>query len=547
MPASSDRRHPSRTRAAAPAPWSSDLDYLRAELEWIEARCERLALERLAVRVASPDYHPSFGDPVSKIDRASLPRRVAEAHELEKTMRVVVDERLAAHRAKGAELALDRLCRTHGLDDFERTVVLLAAAPCISRRLEREFGRIETEDMPVLTVDATFAFAELDFAERVARRGSFARRSRLVANDLIAAPATGRFASPKELLSAEVEIRPRTFAFLLGERGLGDELADLACVEEPCASIEQVVLPEKDKRRIVSLLDGHAAYLAARARWGLDQAIPYGRAALMLFHGAPGTGKTMAAHAVAQRLGKRVLLVDVPTFVESQDAGRFLPGLFREARLQDAVLFFDECETLFESRRRGNNVLMTTLLTELERFDGVAVLATNLPELLDEALDRRILLRVRFASPSREAREAIWRGLLPPSVPLAPDVDLAALAERYEMAGGYIKNAVLLAVSRAAHEAGEAGVITHAMLDEAASEQCAREGADPEGSIAQVPRARRSDLVLDRAAGDQLDELIAAARSRRTVLERWGLGAHLSYGKGIAALLHGEPGTGKTL
>ena len=80
----------------------------------------------------------------------------------------------------------------------------------------------------------------------------------------------------------------------------------------------------------------------------------------------------MTAHAIARHMGKRVLNVDIPTFMEHHDAERFLPGLFREARLQDAILFFDECEVLFGDRRAGN-VLMTLLLTEIERFEGVAV------------------------------------------------------------------------------------------------------------------------------------------------------------------------------
>jgi SpoVK/Ycf46/Vps4 family AAA+-type ATPase len=342
-------------------------------------------------------------------------------------------------------------------------------------------------------------------------------------------------------------LRGRTLSFLLGDTGLGDELADLATVETPLASFDRLVLPAHDKARILRVVETHDRVRAARSAWGLDDTVGYGRGALLLFHGAPGTGKTMAAHAVAARLGKRVLAVDIPTFVQHAEAGRFIPGLFREARLQDALLFFDECETLFESRSRGN-ALMTLLLTEIERFEGVAILATNLPQRLDEALDRRILVRVRFGEPDAEAREAIWRGLLPNTAPLAPDVDLAALAARFDLAGGYIKNAVLAAAARAVHEAGDAApTITQAMLIDAAREQGERGGGDDDEAPPEVPRARLADVVLTPDVRREVEELVAAARSRRTVLERWGIGAHFAHGKGLAALFHGAPGTGKTL
>jgi SpoVK/Ycf46/Vps4 family AAA+-type ATPase len=311
-------------------------------------------------------------------------------------------------------------------------------------------------------------------------------------------------------------------------------------------TLDQVVIKDEDKRRILSVVEHHDQYLAARKAWGFDDRIRYGRGVLMLFYGVPGTGKTMTAHGIAQTLGKRVLNVDIPTFIANREAGRFLPGLFREARLRDAVIFFDECETLFGDRRQGNT-LMTALLTELERFEGVAILATNLPEALDEALNRRILVKVRFPKPDREAREEIWRRHLPPEAPLADDVDIATLASRFEMTGGFIKNAVLMAVAEAVHTGGDSPQIKMAHLEGAARAQMARP-SDSDADLNMVqPKVRLADVILPKKLTGRVEELITAARNRRTVLERWGIGSHLSYGRGISALFYGEPGTGKTL
>lgn len=539
---------PATPEGAALAPWPSDLAYLQAELGWIEARCERLIVERRALGSDS-DGAPrgvfARGDrdePSPSVARTRLPA----ARALEEQLRAAIDARLALHRAGAASLALDRLVEAHGLSDLERLTLLLAAAPCVSRRFENLYAGFESEQQPSLTVDAVFSFAGLSFEERIRHRATFGPRGTLIAKDLIEAPYRGRHTAPKELLGTEIVVRGRTLSYLLGDTGLGDELATLASVETPLVGFDRLVLPEAEKARILRVIDTHDRVRVARTEWGLDDVVGYGRGALLLFHGAPGTGKTMAAHAVAARLGKRVLSVDVPTFLGHAEAGHFIPGLFREARLQSALLFFDECETLFESRARGN-ALMTMLLTELERFEGIAILATNLPQRLDEALDRRILVRIRFPEPDPESREAIWRGLLPPTVPLAPDVDLGALASGFDLVGGYIKNAVLAAAARAVHEAGESAPrITQAMLLDAAREQGERGVGDDEAPP-EVPRARLGDVVLTPEVRRDVDELVAAARSRRTVLERWAIGAHFQHGKGLAALFHGAPGTGKTL
>ena len=74
--------------------------------------------------------------------------------------------------------------------------------------------------------------------------------------------------------------------------------------------------------------------------------------------------------------------------------------IFREAKIQDAVVFFDECESLFETRSHGVSQV-ASLLTEIERFEGVLILATNRPHDMDEAMHRRIALTIEFPRPVR--------------------------------------------------------------------------------------------------------------------------------------------------
>jgi SpoVK/Ycf46/Vps4 family AAA+-type ATPase len=105
------------------------------------------------------------------------------------------------------------------------------------------------------------------------------------------------------------------------------------------------------------------------------------------------------------------------------------------------------------------------LLTELEKYEGVCILATNRKVSLDPALERRISLKIEFDRPDRTERQQIWRRLIPEKLPLGGDVDVAALAE-HDLSGGEIKNAVLNA-ARLALTRGATGPLTHADFKEA--------------------------------------------------------------------------------
>jgi SpoVK/Ycf46/Vps4 family AAA+-type ATPase len=569
--AKSDKRL-SRVVTVEPTAYSCNLDYLQDELRWIEARAARLVTVRRLEMLDAADGDPASrtwpGEEDSAISPRVLKRRLRDLTREEARLRAEIDARRAvpgdvqpdAAVAPAADaddaaladaavpprgLAIDRLAEIYALDDFERAVLLLASAPCFSRRFDELYGELDADGVGNgLTVEVIFNFLEVSFAERIRRRTVFAPAGRLASNDLVAVSMGGRYMAPKDLLTADVDISARTFSLLLGEEALSDDFLEFSSVEEPRTNLAQVVINEEDKQRILSVVERHDDYLAKRKAWGFDDVIGYGRGVLMLFHGPPGTGKTMTAHAIANHVGKRILNVDLPAFVGHIEADRYLPALFREARLQNAILFFDECEVLFGQRQAGN-LLMTMLLSEIERFEGIAILATNLPEAMDEALDRRILIKVRFPQPDRQARLEIWRKHLPEAAPLSPDIDLEALADRFEMTGGYIKNAVLVAVADAVHRGGDTPEITMEHLESAARQQLDRP-LDDDGAMVR-PKVRLDDVVLPPTLRGKVDELIDAARSLRTVLHRWGIGAHLTYGKGVSALFFGEPGTGKTL
>jgi SpoVK/Ycf46/Vps4 family AAA+-type ATPase len=207
--------------------------------------------------------------------------------------------------------------------------------------------------------------------------------------------------------------------------------------------------------------------------WGLAER-HRGTAGLAFhFAGPPGTGKTIAAEAIAATLGRRLLVVRYAE-LESRWVGqtqKHVAAVFRDAVKADAVLFFDEADAIAARRftglsqgyEREANAVVNVLLNEVERFPGVVIFATNLAANLDPAFERRIRTHIRFDLPGPVEREKIWRAQLHATkTPLAADVDFKALADRYPRSGGDIKNAVLKAAQLATFEPGpDSGKVIH--------------------------------------------------------------------------------------
>ena len=228
-------------------------------------------------------------------------------------------------------------------------------------------------------------------------------------------------------------------------------------------SFDDVILPAATRRSLETALSQVTQHDLIFNRWGLGERHPTGLALAFNFAGPPGTGKTICAEAIAHSLGRRLLLVRYSE-LESMWMGetpKNIAGIFSKARDEQAVLFFDEADAIATRRstsiddgiQRESNTIVSVLLQELDSYSGVVIFATNLAANFDPAFERRIRTHVLFEMPGEAEREQIWRVQLHPSrTPLANDVDFKALAQRYEVSGGDIRNAVLKAALAAAAE-----------------------------------------------------------------------------------------------
>ncbi len=239
---------------------------------------------------------------------------------------------------------------------------------------------------------------------------------------------------------------------------------DLVLGDDVIADIKEFIARVQHRRRVYD-------------EWGFGRKVAKGLGLSALFAGPPGTGKTMVAGIIADALQLDLYQVDLSKVVSKWigETEKNLGGLFEAAEAGHAILLFDEADSLFAKRTqvqssndRYANLEVNYLLQRMEAFSGITILTTNNETAVDEAFTRRLSLKVDFPVPERDERETLWRRMIPSQAALADDVDFEMLAHRFEMTGGYIKNAAVRAAFLAAADGTS---ISNALLVRAAKSE----------------------------------------------------------------------------
>ena len=196
----------------------------------------------------------------------------------------------------------------------------------------------------------------------------------------------------------------------------------------------EVILAPETRRMFEEAIGAMRHHKTIYTDWGFETVDPMGRNMILNLYGPPGTGKTLAAEALAGTLKRKYIHIGISE-LESKyvgDTAKNIVSAFKAATAENALLFFDEADTLLGARLSSVtqgidneiNAMRSTLLIELERFNGIVVFATNFAKNYDSAFVSRIRYHIEFKLPDLESRKQLWNRLLVTGAPLEEDRDL---------------------------------------------------------------------------------------------------------------------------
>jgi len=229
--------------------------------------------------------------------------------------------------------------------------------------------------------------------------------------------------------------------------------------EEPKWSLDEIILPDDVKNQILDV----ATYADNSHRvfelWGFKKTHKFSRRIGINLYGAPGTGKTMAAHAIAKNLGRKILIVNYAD-IESKFVGETPKNIrkaFEAAQKSNSILFFDEADAILSKRVTNMtqavdvsvNQTRSVMLMLMNEYQDFIIFATNFIENFDAAFMRRISMHIKFSLPDEACRKRLWRMYTPLEVP--NNLDFDELAKKFDgISGSDISNAILNAAFKAA-------------------------------------------------------------------------------------------------
>jgi ATP-dependent 26S proteasome regulatory subunit len=240
-------------------------------------------------------------------------------------------------------------------------------------------------------------------------------------------------------------------------------LSALARKVTPRYAWTDIVLPADRTQQLREIASSVKHRPRVYGEWGFDRKLAMGKGVVCLFSGPSGTGKTMAADIIAGELGLDLYKVDLASLVSKYigETEKNLGRIFDEAGTSNAILFFDEADSMFgkrsevrDSHDRYANLETSYLLQRVEEYEGVVILATNFRKNIDDAFVRRLHFMIDFPFPGERERLRIWQGVWPRETPRHDSLDLEQVARRVEVAGGSIRNIALAAAFLAADEEG---------------------------------------------------------------------------------------------
>lgn len=493
--------------------YKSNKEYIVEEGKWISALVAKKKIEK-------DNY---------SYDKEKLP----ELNRQLEHYRSTCIRKLQLSRQNGFTPKLIALAEKLKLSDFQLNILKMLLVWQLPFNDDRGFELTVKEILLALLVDEI---------EMLNAKAEFLSKAKLRKYDLISVDT--KFGLDTNIFDCYVNLDARLTAYLQDDASEISDFVKGSVFFDSSIQMDRVILPKETKMKLSKEITNHPKQIKVKKAMGIDQFVQYGNSLVFLFVGPSGTGKTMLSYAVANELGKKLLLFDFSNFSQLSsltNEDKVFSLLFREARIKDAILFFDESELLLSER-------FNDLLIEIEKHNGIVIFATNAEFRINEAMRRRINSVIQFKEPGPQLRKEIWESHIPEAMVLDDNVDINLLASKYELNGGLIKNAVMGALRYAVSEdSAEIPIIKQIHLETAAREQLQNKLFLSRKEEEIIPKKGFDDLVLEEEVRSGLVEIANYEKAKKVLKGEWGFNGNYESNSGTIALFYGPSGTGKTL
>lgn len=514
-------------------PYTNNLEHIYDELRRLDLLLERAVLQFRSHYQDKPAEFRGLYISETEIDELikTTNNNFGDWDDLESkacALHKEIQRRVIATRVAGVALRLAKLRKIFDLTYFETNLLLLALAPELNLRYQKLYAYLQddvTRKYP--TVDLALKLFCKTPKEQVEAREAFAETAPLFVNTLLSLHQE-QSERGVSLLSHFLKIESRVAEFVLGsdcpEQRLINPLRTIYWLT-PKSELGNLVLPQGATATLEKLI------LLGKVN------VPW----VCLLHGSAGAGKKSAAATVCQTWNKPLLVLNLPSMLQSDVPFQTLLRLaFREARLYDAKLYLDGWHELVEEPRYL--AARSIVEQEISQIRGLIFFGS---ESFWQPLGAHQykFISLELPLPDESVRQQIWKTYLQEKV--TDESNLNYLASAFRFSGGQIRSSIADAESHALLNQGENYQLTMADL----LLGCHTNSNQHLSNLARKIKPQRiwQDLVLPKDTLAQLQEFCHMVRYRVKVYADWGFNQKLSLGKGAIALFSGDSGTGKTL
>jgi AAA+ superfamily predicted ATPase len=441
-------------------------------------------------------------------------------------LRDIIDSKKEESLKKGRDLRLHTISELFGLDLFEIDILLIGLAPELDLKYEKLYSYLQndvTKKKPTVDLALEMHFSTIE--EKIKARAYFSPDAPLRKNHLVHF-SEGEENAGLSLLTRVIKIDERIINYLLEFNELDQRIQDFSYIIKPNRSFDDLILPADFISKLMNLANRYSENKLTSK---------------LLFCGSSGSGRKTTAEAFCREAGINLLLVNSRAFLE----GRPIDTIYlitREALLQNAALYFQDFDELFEDNEQKN--FPEFLLQALKAFPGPIFLAGKKNMEVNKSLINNGFTPYLFPLLSYSIRKQLWESCLK-DYELDEEVDQNALANKFRFSGGQIRDAVCTAFNFAGENNPENPVLSMENLFRG----CKAQSNQKLSSLALKinPHYTWEDIVIPKDTLEHLKEVSGFIKHKGRVHSDWGFEKKLSYGKGLNVLFSGPSGTGKTM